>query len=211
MGVPQPPSVNSWIRQWRCLRPQEKKWNEWGLRSPLCRYRLNWPRRTGCEIRALAFWGRASYLSCKIINLFKWARKKHFVFFETWRPEWVSNPRSPTFQAGSFNHCIRAPAVTLRSLTLLWGRCVHGGPNLNEHSVKISFLPGWNVAQWERIFPAINLARALSTHGYWCIGIRPHLLTQRGVWFTCRKLNQVVGALWVPPCILSENNFTRFK
>ena len=26
-----------------------------------------------------------------------------FCFFETWRPEWGSNPRSRTFQAGSFN------------------------------------------------------------------------------------------------------------
>ena len=33
-----------------------------------------------------------------------------FCFFETSRPEWGSNPRSPTFQAGSFNHCTRALA-----------------------------------------------------------------------------------------------------
>ena len=26
-------------------------------------------------------------------------------FFETLRPEWGSNPRSPTFQAGCINHC----------------------------------------------------------------------------------------------------------
>ena len=29
------------------------------------------------------------------------------------RPEWSSKPRSPTFQAGSFNHCIRVPAMAL--------------------------------------------------------------------------------------------------
>ena len=34
-----------------------------------------------------------------------------FCFSETWRPEWGSNPQSPTFQADSFNHCTRAPAL----------------------------------------------------------------------------------------------------
>ena len=33
-----------------------------------------------------------------------------FYFSGTLRPEWGSNPRSPTFQAGSFNHCTRTPA-----------------------------------------------------------------------------------------------------
>ena len=33
-----------------------------------------------------------------------------FCFFETWRPEWGSNPPFQTFQAGSFNHYTRAPA-----------------------------------------------------------------------------------------------------
>ena len=28
-----------------------------------------------------------------------------FYPFETYRPEWGSNPWSPIFQAGSFNHC----------------------------------------------------------------------------------------------------------
>ena len=40
-----------------------------------------------------------------------------FCFFETWRPGWDSNPQSPSFQAGSFNHCTRTPAPgTWRSL-----------------------------------------------------------------------------------------------
>ena len=58
---------------------QQMKWNESGFRPPLCTYRLNWARRTfwgwlrwlrwhcppdtGFEIRALAVWGRARYLS----------------------------------------------------------------------------------------------------------------------------------------------------
>ena len=42
-------------------------------------------------------------------------------------PEWVSNPRSPTFQADSFNHCTRAPAST--SVThIKWGDSNVGVP-----------------------------------------------------------------------------------
>ena len=37
-------------------------------------------------------------------------------FFETWGPDWGSNPRSPNFQAGSFNHCTRAPALTVKDI-----------------------------------------------------------------------------------------------
>ena len=36
------------------------------------------------------------------------SEEETFCFFETWRPAWGSSPRSPTFQAGSFNHCTRA-------------------------------------------------------------------------------------------------------
>ena len=42
-----------------------------------------------------------------------------FCFFETWRPERGSNPRSPTFQADSCNHCTRAPVLYLENTTLL--------------------------------------------------------------------------------------------
>ena len=34
-----------------------------------------------------------------------------FRLFETSRPEWASNPRSPTFKAGSLNYCTRAPPL----------------------------------------------------------------------------------------------------
>ena len=43
-----------------------------------------------------------------ILNLHDW---ETFCLFETWRPEWGANPRSPTFQAGSFNDCARVPLV----------------------------------------------------------------------------------------------------
>ena len=39
----------------------------------------------------------------------EWAWRK-FSFFETWMPKCGTNPRSPTFQADSFNHCTRDPA-----------------------------------------------------------------------------------------------------
>ena len=73
-----------------------KKWNESGFRPPLCTYRLNWARRwlrwhsppdTGFEIRALAVWGRARYLSVTEAphntNFHTWMGKKHFSFFQT--------------------------------------------------------------------------------------------------------------------------------
>ena len=41
-----------------------------------------------------------------------------YCFFETWRQEWDSNPRSLTFQAGGFDHCTRAPATTVEYITM---------------------------------------------------------------------------------------------
>ena len=62
----------------------------------------------GCsvsQIQALAVWGRAHYLSVTeaphIIESYEWAGKKNLFLW---------NPRSSTFQAGSYNHCTRAPA-----------------------------------------------------------------------------------------------------
>ena len=55
------------------------------------------PRDTGYEIRALAVWGRARYLSFteapNNIESLRVSREETFSFFETWRPEWGSNPR----------------------------------------------------------------------------------------------------------------------
>ena len=48
-----------------------------------------------------------------------------FCFFEIWGPEWGSNPRSPIFQAGSFNHCTRAPAQVTVYLRLWIDRDGH--------------------------------------------------------------------------------------
>ena len=105
--------------------------DEWmnGVLDHLCAhdYRLKWapedgeinemqfPPDTKFEIRALAGGGRARYLSItetphNIKSLWV-SGEETFCFLGTWRPEWGSNPRSLTFQAGNFNYCTRAPAL----------------------------------------------------------------------------------------------------
>ena len=63
------------------------------------------PWRSGAEYVT----SRAQRLST-IFNPLWVSGEEIFCFFETWRPECGSNPRSPTFKAGSFSHCIRVPA-----------------------------------------------------------------------------------------------------
>ena len=69
--------------------------------------RWHCPPDTGFEIRAMAVWGRARYLSftkaLHNIESLRVSGEETFCFFETWRSEWGSSPRSPTFQAGGFN------------------------------------------------------------------------------------------------------------
>ena len=78
--------------------------------------RWHFPTDTGFQIWALAVWCRSRYLlgteAPHNIKSLRVSEEETFYFFETWRPEWGSTPRSPTFQAGNFNHCIRAPART---------------------------------------------------------------------------------------------------
>ena len=121
--------VMSVIVKW-LQEENEMKWNEWGFTPPLGTYRiLNWARRTSwgwwdewadtalqTEDSKLEPWrseaehatSRSQRLST-ILNLLRVSGEETCCFFETWRPEWGSSPRSPTFQAGSFNHCTRAP------------------------------------------------------------------------------------------------------
>ena len=81
------------------------KWNESGFRPLLCTYRLNWARRTswgwwkwlrwhcppdtGFEIRAMAVWGRAHYLSVTEAShntdFNTWMGKKPFLFLSNRR------------------------------------------------------------------------------------------------------------------------------
>ena len=75
-----------------------------GLYAPLCTCRLNWARRTWRSQAELAISRRLP----TILFFYEWAGKKHFVSLKLE----CQSPRSPTFQAGSFNHCTRAPALS---------------------------------------------------------------------------------------------------
>ena len=110
-----------------------------GVLGHLCAHnRLNWARRTSRgwwddwdDTALLAVWGRARYLSITEalhnIESLRVSGGETFCFCETWRPEWGSNPSSPIFQAGSFNHCTRAPnriVNTIQVNTIHWGNVV---------------------------------------------------------------------------------------
>ena len=66
-------------------------------------------------------------------------------------PEQDSNPRSLTFQAGRFNHCIRAPALCYLVVAVFWNIIPVGimGTNLASHTMiqhwTDSALPPWHV------------------------------------------------------------------
>ena len=95
----------------------KKIMNEWGFRPLLCIYNeitLSY-RYTGFEIRALAVWDRARYLSVteapyNIASLWVNGKETFCLFLGNLKARVGSTPRTTTFQAGSFNHCTRAPA-----------------------------------------------------------------------------------------------------
>ena len=117
--------MNDWFNEWmhECMN----EWmNEWmGFYTT---FMLNWTRRTSWEwwddcrhgFEIMAVWGRAHYFSITEashnIESLCVSREETFCFFETWMPERGLNPRPPTFQAGSFNHCTRAPATAIINL-----------------------------------------------------------------------------------------------
>ena len=111
----------------------------------LCTYRLKWARRTSWR-----WWDKWDDSALQTRNsspgglrsstlplghggspqywIITSERRRNIFFFETWRPEWCWNPRSPTFQAGSFNHCTRPPApsdhaVSGKAKTLFYNLC----------------------------------------------------------------------------------------
>ena len=77
---------------------------------------LRWhcPPDTGFEIRALAVWGRARYLSVTEAphntNFHTWMGKKHFCFFQT-AETGNRTPNSGVKSSGA-NHYPRAPALS---------------------------------------------------------------------------------------------------
>ena len=81
---------------------------------------LRWhcPPDTGCEIRALAVWGRARYLSVTEAphntNFHTWMGKKHFCFFQT--AETGNRTPDSGVKGSGANHYPRAPARVMGSL-----------------------------------------------------------------------------------------------
>ena len=72
---------------------------------------------TEFEIRVLAFWGRARYLSVTEaphnIESLRVSREETFCFFETWRPECGSNPRSSTFKQAALTTALGPPPLPM--------------------------------------------------------------------------------------------------
>ena len=107
-----------------CEEPS-KKWNESGFIGHFCAklgqenllrmvrwLRWHCPPDTEFEIRALAVWGRARYLSVTEAphntNFHTWMGKKHFCFFET--AETGNRTPNSGVKGSGANHYPRAPA-----------------------------------------------------------------------------------------------------
>ena len=91
---------------WFIVRPPfysyTLNWTSWGLLDEWADTALQ--THAGFEIRALAFWCRARYLSVTEaphnIESLQVSEEETFCFFETWRPEWglngyLENPLDP--------------------------------------------------------------------------------------------------------------------
>ena len=113
------------------------------------------PPATEFEIRALAVWGRAHYFSVtdfpRNIESVRVSGEETCSFFDTWELQWGLNPWSPTFQAGSFNHCTRAPALdewpitkqprdTEPMLGWCWPIVYDADPTSTQHWFSVSWL-----------------------------------------------------------------------
>ena len=89
---------------WAARRTSWEWWDEWDdtvLQTQDSKFE---PRRSEADHAT----SRSRRLPT-ILNLYEWAGKTNLCFFENWMPERGTNPRSPTFQACSFNHCTKAP------------------------------------------------------------------------------------------------------
>ena len=111
---------------------------------------LRWhcPPDTGFEIRALAVWGRARYLSVteapRNTDFHTWMGKKHFCFFQTAE----SGNRTPNsgVKGSGANHYPRAPALlqwrTLSEWQLEWaGWKIQMLPNAGLTKCRVSIRP----------------------------------------------------------------------
>ena len=117
---------------------------------------LRWhcPPDTGFEIRALAVWGRARYLSVteapRNTDFHAWMGKKHFCFFQT--AESGNRTPNPGVKGSGANHYPRAPAHfptdTIRwiNVDLHWSTVYDAGPTLNQQRFSVLcrlFSVGW--------------------------------------------------------------------
>ena len=150
--------------RWLWNKPSSKhalKWNEWGLRPPLRTCRLNWAKGaswdesddTALQTQNLKFdplRSEAEHATSwsqrlpTILNIYKWAEKKHVVSLKL-ECQSGSNPRSPTFQAGSFNHCTSPPPPTSQQTRYIypmfdqcWPTVYDVGPTLVKHWVTLA-------------------------------------------------------------------------
>ena len=135
---------------------------------------LRWhcPPDTGFEIRALAVWGRARYLSVTEAphntNFHTWMGKKHFCFFQTA----VTGNRTPNsgVKGSGANHYPRAPALK-RAIqqrnNQCWASVANGVPTLKRHWWTASWLLVLLPGSWLRCVsvtstPTRNIRRGMS-------------------------------------------------
>ena len=141
------------------------------------------------KIRTLAVWGRTRYLSVTEalhnIESLRVSGEETFSFFETWRSERGSNPRSLTFQAGSFNHGTRAPTHNAQYTTYSIASIVpYFKLKLNslekifavEKASAQAFSTAENV-ELLGLYPIHIGGRGVVAH--WCLGLSPLNVTRR--------------------------------
>ena len=154
--------------------------------------RWHFPPDIGFEIRALAVWGRARYLSVTEAphntDFHTWMGKKHFCSFQT--AETGNRTPNSGVKGSGANHYPRAPARwhswTPTQLSrgidpMLFVCCADvedGGPALEQHWANASCLLGcghsWsaNSSHW------LNVSLIVAHHLQHCTGISPALAYQ---------------------------------
>ena len=106
--------------------------------------------------------------------IFTIEREETICFLETWRQEWGSNPRSPTFQAGSFNHCTRAPARVKQETNDYFTQCTRPQTNAvhscasaagGQSTINDKIMTSPSIRNWRRLFlPVTPTVRDTESH-----------------------------------------------
>ena len=142
---------------------------------------LRWhcPPDTGFEIRALAVWGRARYLSVTEAphntNFHTWMGKKQFCFFQT--AETGNRTPDSGVKGSGANHHPRAPALQLRTpepseVVSVKSYCLCGGQEYIVHNLHcfwqirmVSVRPVTDITNWSLPSQIIGSTRGLLTPG----------------------------------------------